>query len=144
MRKARRLPAQRALLWTACGLAVALASGCVERVVKIQTNPAGALVIVNDEEVGVTPTEFAFIWYGDYDIVIRKRGYETLKTHYRINPPWYQFPPFDLIAENFHTGRIRDEHVLPTFALQPQSAPTIDETVRNATEMRDQALYQNQ
>ncbi|QOJ13234.1 MAG: PEGA domain-containing protein [Planctomycetia bacterium] len=120
--------------------AVAIAAGCVERVVKIRTDPPGALVLINDEEVGVTPTEFSFLWYGDYDVVIRKPGYQTLKTHQRIRAPWHQFPPLDLVVEHLYPGMIRDVHVWPTFSLQPQEPVAIEESVRRAQELRSRAL----
>lgn len=59
-------------------LAASLASGgCVERVMKISTTPTGARVFINDEEVGLSPVKVSFVWYGDYDIVIRKQGLPT-------------------------------------------------------------------
>lgn len=134
--------ARRVCLLSALIITVGGAAGCVERVMKIRTAPEGALVLINDEEVGVTPTECSFVWYGDYDIVIRKAGYRTLKTHYRVNPPWHQAPPFDLFAENLYPGRIRDEHQLPTYELQRDEPPTVEETVKSATEMRERALSQ--
>ena len=74
-------------------LAVTLATltGCVERTMKITTRPPGAVVIVNDEEVGISPVTFAFTWYGDYDLMFRKEGYQTLKTHHRVRAPWWPF-----------------------------------------------------
>ncbi|MBK8913117.1 MAG: PEGA domain-containing protein [Phycisphaerales bacterium] len=120
--------------------AVALSAGCVERVVKIRTDPPGALVLINDEEVGVTPTEFSFVWYGDYDVIIRKPGYQTLKTHQRIRAPWHQFPPLDLFAEHLYPGMIRDVHEWPTFTLRPQEPVAIEETVQRARELRSRAL----
>ena len=85
-------------------------SGCVERTMKITTQPPGAIVIVNDEEVGVSPVKFAFTWYGDYDLMFRKEGYQTLKTHHRVEAPWWQWPVFDLITETMIAGTIRDQH----------------------------------
>ena len=79
----RLLPAVAAV-----GLLVSLGSGCVERTMKIQTDPPGALVVVNDEEVGLSPVKFSFLWYGDYEIILRRVGYETLRTHYRVEAPW--------------------------------------------------------
>ena len=131
------------LMATGVAMALICSTGCVERVMKIRTAPEGALVLVNDEEVGVTPTEFSFLWYGDYDIVIRKSGYRTLKTHYRVNAPWHQVPPLDLFAENLYPGRIRDEHTLPTYELEAAEAPTIEDTVKHAVEVRDKALSGN-
>ena len=81
----------------AIGLAVCLA-GCVERKMEITSEPAGATVIVSDVEKGVTPVTVDFTWYGDYDIILRKDGYETLKTHARIDPPWYELPVLDFFS----------------------------------------------
>ena len=118
-----------------------LLPGCVERTARIQTDPPGALVVVNDEEVGVSPVKFAFLWYGDYDIILRKPGYQTLKTHQRIDAPWYEWPPFDLVAEAIVPTLIRDEHVVPTFKLEAASQPAVSDVVERAVELRDQALY---
>ena len=112
---------------------------CVERTMKIDSDPQGARVFLNDEEVGVTPAKLSFLWYGDYDVILRKDGFETLKTHYRLDPPWYQYPPFDLIAECLIPATIRDAHVLPSYALKPMAFPSIEEIVERAGEARRQA-----
>lgn len=122
--------------------ALGLAAGCVERTAKVRTNPPGAIVIVNDEEVGVSPVKFNFLWYGDYDIMIRKPGYETLKTHHRIEAPWWQYPPFDIVAETLIPSTIRDEHELPTYELTPQAVPAAEELVERAQELRERAHYE--
>lgn len=130
----------RFVMWIALVGVVAI-SGCVERTVKIETQPPGALVIVNDEEVGVSPARFSFLWYGDYDIILRKPGYETLKTHYRIRPPWYQIPPFDIVAETMVPVMIHDEHTPPPFVLEPLAPPPTHEVVERAMELRERAIY---
>ena len=137
--------AGRRLLSVVAALAPALtlASGCVERTMKIRTDPPGALIIVNDEEVGVSPVRFSFLWYGDYDILLRKAGYQTLKTHYRVEAPWYQWPPFDLVAETLVPVMIRDEHELPTFVLEPAQTPTVAEVTERAVELRKRALSED-
>ena len=131
--------------WSLTGAVVALLvplAGCVERTMKIETRPPGALVIVNDEEVGVSPVKFSFLWYGDYEIILRKPGYKTLKTHHCVQAPWYQWPPFDLVAETMIASTICDEHVLPTFELEPAGAPTVAEVVERAAERRGRALFE--
>lgn len=140
---------QLAVLRSAAGLAglvsigvLALASGCVERTARVRTDPPGALVIMNDEEVGVSPVKFNFLWYGDYEILIRKPGYETLKTNHRIEPPWWQYPPFDIVAETLIPTTIRDEHELPTYKLTASTAPAADELVGRAQELRERAYYE--
>lgn len=117
-----------------------LAAGCVERTMTISTQPPGARVFINDEEVGRSPVRRAFLWYGDYEIVLRKDGYETLKTSVWLNPPWYQVPPIDLVSETLVPGTIKDEHILPTFELKPAVVPAADEVVQRALELREQAL----
>lgn len=115
--------------------------GCVERTMKITTQPPGALVIVNDEEVGLSPAKFSFTWYGDYDLIIRKTGFKTLKAHHRLDAPWWQWPPFDLITETMIAGTLRDEHELPTYALESAETPTVEDVVQRAVELRDRALF---
>lgn len=126
-------------LWVGC--AALLAAGCVERTMKIQTSPPGATVIVNDEEVGVSPAKFAFTWYGDYDIVLRKPGYKTLKTHYELKPPWYQIPPMDFVSECLTPQMLRDHHELPTYTLEPADEGLAADIVERAEEMRDRTLF---
>lgn len=132
---------QSALALSALALLVTLA-GCVERTMRIQTDPPGALVVVNDEEVGNSPVKFSFLWYGDYDIILRKQGYETLKTHHRVAPPWYQLPPFDLVAETMIIGTLHDDHVLPSYTLKKAETPALDEVIERALELRERALLE--
>jgi len=121
-------------------LALLALGGCVERTMKINSHPEGARVFINDEEVGLTPVKFSFLWYGDYDIMLRKQGYETLKTHHRVDPPWYQVPPVDLVAECLLPTTIHDDHVLPDYTLEPAQAPSTDSLVERAVQARNRAL----
>ena len=88
------------LIWSVVGLiAVIILSGCVERQLTINTAPQGALVALNDEEIGESPVTVPFNWYGDYNVRISKEGFETLKTHRKLKGPWYDKFPFDLFAQ---------------------------------------------
>jgi hypothetical protein len=82
----------------ACFGAAALA-GCVEREMKITSEPTGALVFVSDREVGRTPVTLPFTWYGDYEVLLRLEGHQTLRANAPINPPWYEVPPLDLFSQ---------------------------------------------
>jgi len=117
--------------------------GCVERTLKITSDPPGARVLINDEDVGQTPVRFSFLWYGDYDIALRKAGYQTLRTHHRVKPPWYEIAPIDLIAETMIPGTIRDEHVSPTYRLEPAQTPEAESLVKRAVELRSEALFKS-
>lgn len=130
---------------TIAGSVTALAlTGCVERTVKITSNPPGARVFLNDQDVGTTPVKVSFLWYGDYDIMLRKEGYETLKTHHRLDAPWFQIPPLDLVFETMVPGTLRDEQEIPELALQPVEKPTPEQLANRAAELRDRALYESE
>jgi hypothetical protein len=72
--------------------------GCVERTLTLNTTPPGALVYMNDQEVGRTPLTRDFEWYGNYEVIVRAEGYETLKTTSNLKAPWWQWIPLDLFA----------------------------------------------
>lgn len=132
----------RRLSFSVALFALLALTGCVERSMKIRTDPPDAIVVINDEEVGLSPVKFSFTWYGDYDIVLRKHGYETRKVHYIVTPPWWERMPFDLFAESILPITLKDEHVLPEYTLQPQTPPPADEVAARAAELRDRALYE--
>ena len=130
-------PHRRALLF-ATGLL--LATGCIERTVSINTEPEGATVILNDQEVGQSPVRVPFTWYGDYDIIIRKSGYQTLQTSQRLETPWYELPGIDLFTECFMLFTVHDDRVLETFVLDPAQPATREALLEAAAEMKGRAL----
>jgi hypothetical protein len=85
-----------------------LAGGCVQRTMTINSDPPGAVVVMNDQELGRTPLTKDFIWYGTYDVQVRMDGYETLSTRQRVIAPVWQWPPFDLAAELW-PGHAKDQ-----------------------------------
>ncbi|GMU24615.1 MAG: hypothetical protein AMXMBFR13_46890 [Phycisphaerae bacterium] len=132
----------RAALWAvSLGAGLLLTAGCVRRTVTINTDPQGAVVTLNDEVVGTSPVSVDFTWYGDYDVILRKEGYETLKTHYRLDAPWYQIPPIDFVAETLVPVTIHDQHEL-SFALEPEKPIDREALIKDATTIRDRALYE--
>lgn len=117
---------------------LAVFGGCVERELVIRSTPSGADVFVNDEPVGRTPVVVAFLWYGEYDITLRKHGYETLSVGIRPPVPWHQWPGIDLVAESIYPGRIVDRHEY-AFDLKPFSPPDREELIARSKELRAQA-----
>jgi hypothetical protein len=117
-----------------------LGAGCVRRTVTVNTKPEGATVILNDEVVGTSPVSTDFLWYGDYDVILRKEGYETLKTHHRLRPPWYELPGIDVLSEVLAPFWLHDRQQM-SFTLSPASQPTREELIQDAKKMRDEALY---
>ena len=76
-----------------------LVAGCVEQTMKLDSDPPGALVYLNQQEVGRTPLTRDFKWYGDYDVQLRLEGYETVKTHEKVIAPAWNWVPLDMFAE---------------------------------------------
>ncbi|MGD9790148.1 MAG: PEGA domain-containing protein [Phycisphaerales bacterium] len=88
---------QRLLMASLVGLTFGL-GGCLRRHVSITSEPSGALVSVNDVEVGRTPCEAEFSYYGVYDVRLEMDGYEVKRTPARASAPIYEYPPLDAIA----------------------------------------------
>ncbi len=84
-----------------------LCTSCVRRTISIVTEPPGALVWLNDREVGRTPIEVEFLYYGTYDVRIVKDGYEPLITSGKADAPLWDVVGIDLAAElmplDFHS-----------------------------------------
>lgn len=115
--------------------ATLLACGA-RRTITVTSEPTGALVHLNDTEVGRTPVTVPFKFYGTYDVQLEKRGYETLWTRAQAQAPFYEYPGPDLVAEAVGTRTEIAWH----FELQPLDLndPALpDHVVRRAVEMRE-------
>ena len=118
-------------------LAIVVLAGCVERRLTINTEPADALVVLNDEEIGQSPVTVPFSWYGDYNVRISKEGFQTLRTHRELKGPWYDKFPWDFFAQIVNPKRILDSYEW-TFELAPQQQPDRDELIRSADDLKNQ------
>lgn len=107
-----------------------LACGCVEREITFTSEPEGALVIVSDKAMGRTPVTIPFTWYGDYDIIYRLEGHQTIKTHATINMPWYEYPPIDLLS-HMAPWTYHDRRYLH-YRMTKLTDPTDEELIRRA------------
>jgi hypothetical protein len=114
-------------------------AGCVERELTIKTLPTGAMVTLNDEEIGAAPVTTSFLWYGDYRVRVSKQGYETLITHRSMDRPLHDKFPFDFFAESLWPGRIHDTYTW-TFELKPYVPPSRDELINAAVALKKEAV----
>ncbi|MBN2216340.1 MAG: PEGA domain-containing protein [Pirellulales bacterium] len=110
-------------------------TGCVRRRMTIRSNPPGALVYVDDYEIGTTPVSTNFTYYGTRKIRLVKEGYETLTVMQPIGAPWYQIPPLDFLSENFLPGELRDRRTL-CYQLRPQMVVPDSQLRGRAEELR--------
>jgi hypothetical protein len=118
-------------------------TGCVRRTLTVNTDPQGAAVVLNDQHIGTSPAKVDFVWYGDYSVILHKDGYETVNTHYRIKPPWYENPPIDLFAEAFTPWWYHDQQEM-MFSLEPAKPVDRKQLLDQAQEFRDRALYESE
>ncbi len=123
------------IIMTTSVLIILLAAGCVERELTINTQPQGAVVTLNDEEIGTSPVTVSFNWYGDYCVRISKEGYETLNTHKELKGPWYDKFPFDFFAQIVSQKRTVDKYEW-TFALEEKKQVNPQELVEKAQQLR--------
>lgn len=124
----------------AAGLLPAL-TGCVERRYTIRTNPPGALVVVNGEEVGRAPVSRNFTYYGDRDISLMLDGYETKRLNQPVNAPWYDNLLTEFFAENVVPFTVRDEREFD-YQMAPATVPATNDLLVRGEALRAQAQTQ--
>jgi len=118
-----------------CLATVVAGSGCVQRRMTIRSNPPGALVYVDDYQIGSTPVSTDFVYYGTRKIRLVKDGFETLTVRQPFPIPWYEIFPLDFVSENLWPGEIRDERVVD-LAMMPAAATPPEEVVVRAEQSR--------
>jgi hypothetical protein len=128
---------RRAVLVAAL-VATLAAPGCVQRRMTIRSNPPGALVYVDDYQLGTAPVSHDFVYYGTRKIRLVKDGYETLTVRQPFPLPWYQYFPLDFVTENLIPWEIRDERVVdlamaPAASIPPESIVARAEQARLAS-----------
>jgi hypothetical protein len=115
--------------------------GCVRRRLTVHSNPPGALVYVDNQQIGTTPCSVDFVYYGTREIRLVMPGYETLSVNQPIPTPWYQVPPLDFISENLVPYKIRDNRTV-AYNLHPQMMIPTEELIQRGQQLRQATLQQ--
>ena len=110
------------------GTAAALASvvaagaaltGCVERKLIVRSDPPGAILYLEDEQVaGQTPVEVPFEWDGVRRVRLQAPGHHVLETTAAIDARWYDWFPLDVFAQFLYPGTISDVRMFD-YQLEP-------------------------
>lgn len=99
-------------------LAALALAGCVRRQIDISSVPEGALVKVNDREVGRTPCRIEFDHYGVYEVRLTLPGYESVVGMGRADAPFWDWAGIDLIGElapvNLISSTRWEFHLIPS------------------------------
>lgn len=120
----------------------AVSGGCLERTITVTSEPPGAIVTLNDVEIGRTPVTTGFTYFGVYDVRVRKGGYEPLATKRETATPIWEYPGIDLLAimAPWRVKTSLDWHFELEPSLEPGSAEALEaegELLERATELRD-------
>ncbi|MFI5461522.1 MAG: PEGA domain-containing protein [Isosphaerales bacterium] len=117
---------------------IGLISGCVERRYTIRSDPPGATVIVNGEEIGPAPASKSFVYYGDREITLMLDGYATKTVIQPINAPWWDNLLTEFFTENVIPVSLRDERQFK-YQLVPAESPSQGELRDRAEGLRSEA-----
>lgn len=133
----KRMTGKKTFAYIILGLAGCVLTGCVERKLTINTRPQGAMVELNDEQIGTAPVTTSFNWYGDYCVRLSMTGYETLDTHRLLKAPWYDYFPFDFFAQFLYPGRIVNSYEW-TYELAPKQPVSREQLIDRAERLKGQ------
>ncbi len=117
-------------------LSILSASGCVHRRMTITSDPPGAMVYIDNHEIGQTPVSHDFTYYGTRNIRLEMDGYETVNELRDIKPPWYQVPPLDFFSDNF-AGRDIHDHRNLNFQLHRRPEESENDIIARGLELKN-------
>lgn len=93
------------LLWltltTACG---------VTRTLHVDSEPAGAIVLLDGREVGTTPYSEVFLSYGVRRLELRLGGHSRDVSEVDVERPWWQYFPASFFADLLWPQALEDDH----------------------------------
>ncbi len=129
---------RRLLLMTALiAAAVTTSAGCVKRRYTIRTDPPGALVFVNNEELGPTPVSRSFTYYGDREILLIAPDGTQKKIIQPLPAPLYDNVLTDFVTENLLPITFRDERDF-FYKIEPMQPPDTEGLRQRAEGLRAQ------
>jgi hypothetical protein len=116
--------------------ALVLTSGCVQRRFVVNSDPPGALVLVNNKPAGFAPADNHFTYYGNYHFTLVKPGYATLQVDQKVPAPWYEYPPMEILSEIFWPFHIEDVRRF-TYRMEPIMTANPDTILQRGATMRE-------
>ncbi|MEE9404334.1 MAG: PEGA domain-containing protein [Algisphaera sp.] len=138
-----RLSARIAVAIAACLLLAATTPGCVQRRISITSRPAGALVYLNDQEVGRTPLTVPFTFYGTYDVRLEADDRPPLWTTANAKQPWWEYPGPDLFAELLPHAKSSIAWDFDIPPADPAADADVPALLKRAQHMRDETRGQS-
>jgi hypothetical protein len=134
-----RNPPSRWLLPLAVAVLASLSSGCMHRRLTVRSEPPGAAVVVDGEEIGFTPVSMDYTYYGTREITLIKDGYKTVTLPHKLKTPWYQYFPLEFFTDNLAFTHIRDKREV-VYTLEPAVLVPTGDVLDRANNLRSNAL----
>jgi len=125
----------RASVWV---VVFCCAVGCTERRLWVRTEPPGAQVRVNGNDVGASPVAWRFDHYGTVLVEAELPGHVPVQRKVRLSPPWWQQPGADFFADVVVPAKLRDDHEV-SFTLAPVREPTPEQLDREVRRLAARA-----
>ena len=85
-------------------------TGCVRRLVTIDSQPQGAEVYFDRKLIGQTPCTHEFLYYGRHHLELTKEGYANVRTTAKLKGPVYEYFPLSFFSEVIIPWEILDQH----------------------------------
>ncbi|MGQ0633548.1 MAG: PEGA domain-containing protein [Planctomycetaceae bacterium] len=111
----------------------------MHRRLTVRSEPAGAAVLIDGEEVGFTPVSIDYTYYGTREITLVKDGYRTATLFQKVPTPWYQVLPLEFVTDNLALTQIRDKREV-LYTLEPDQIPATDQVLERARNLRSNAM----
>ena len=91
-------------------LALLTLTGCIDRLLTINSDPSGAVTFIDHKELGTTPVSVRFTDYGGHDLLLMLKGYEPYHAKLTLQQPGWAVFPIDAVTEavlpvKFHDTR---------------------------------------
>lgn len=114
---------------------------CVERTMTIRSIPADADLFLDGVRVGRTPVTLPFSDYGTREFVVRKPGYEVVRSRETMEEPYFQEFPTDVYYEIL-TRDLYKDHREFQYVLQPtpESEMTLEAMKASAERTKEARL----
>ena len=144
----------KAVLATAVVASIGITTGCVDRLLFVKTEPAGARVFVDGIEVGRSPVRIPFEHYGTREVLVRPdplddasrtddqdpgAEYASTTRLVELPTPWFQWLGIGVVVEYLWPWTVVDEHEV-RIQLAPLDFPALERHLREESQRLDDSF----
>ena len=125
-----------------CGvLILASLSACEsKRILRVTSQPSGALVRLDEDVIGTTPLEYEFEHFGHRRVSLYRMGYQSYSEPIHLEAPWYARFPVDVVTEvliPLGLDYTKERHVILELELGEEEPESLSSFVDRAEAIRN-------